>query len=270
MKPMTTWFSRNGLMSCREICGGLGFSALNRLGELYSDNNVNVVWEGDNHVLIQQTARYILEYSRQLKGNYNSKEEVRNLLDFLKNEEEVDFKNKNTLIRDKKDLLNLNILEKIFENRVSYLLKKSSSELNKNIDELPNVFSAWNQTQVYFLKNMSLAYGELFVFKENMKEINNSNYNKEALKTVKTMLCLWSLNLFHDNIGDFLHYFTKENLEDIKDLIMELCSELKDRVISVVDSVCVPDKLLNSPIGSRDQDIYAAFLGKLLQQKANI
>jgi len=166
--------------------------------------------------------------------------------------------------------LNLNILEKIFENRVSYLLKKSSSELNKNIDELPNVFSAWNQTQVYFLKNMSLAYGELFVFKENMKEINNSNYNKEALKTVKTMLCLWSLNLFHDNIGDFLHYFTKENLEDIKDLIMELCSELKDRVISVVDSVCVPDKLLNSPIGSRDQDIYAAFLGKLLQQKANI
>ena len=58
MKPITTWFSRNGLMSCREICGGLGFSALNRLGDLYSDNNVNVVWEGDNYVLLQQTARF--------------------------------------------------------------------------------------------------------------------------------------------------------------------------------------------------------------------
>ena len=25
IKPITSWFSRNGLMSCREICGGLGF-----------------------------------------------------------------------------------------------------------------------------------------------------------------------------------------------------------------------------------------------------
>ena len=67
IKPITTWFSRNGLMNCREICGGLGFSALNRLGSLYNDNNVNVIWEGDNYVLIQQTARYLLDTARSIK-----------------------------------------------------------------------------------------------------------------------------------------------------------------------------------------------------------
>lgn len=211
-----------------------------------------------------------MEYARQLKGKTGGKEEERNLLDFLKVDEDVDFKNKNNIIKDRRDFLNLTILEKIFEHRVRYILKKSSSELNKNIDELPNVFSAWNQTQVYYLKNLSIAYGDLFIFKENMKEINNSNYNKEALKTVKAMLCLWSLNLFCENLGEFIFYFTKENLFDMKELIMELCFELKDRVISIVDSVCIPDKLLNSPIAMRDQDMYSAFIQKLMQQRASI
>ena len=71
----------------------------------------------------------------------------------------------------------------------------------------------------------------------------------------------------YENMGDFLNYFTKENLNDIKDLILEMCSEIKGKVISVIDSVCVPDEILNSPIGMRNTEIYSAFLGKLMGEK---
>lgn len=263
MKPITTWFSRDGLMNCREICGGLGFSALSRLGELYSDNNVNVVWEGDNHVLIQQSARYILEFARQIKTL--TKDNNANMLDFLKKDEEVDFKQKNSLIKDKKDFLNLNVIEKIFEFRLRFLISQSSKELNKKIDELPDVFAAWNQTQIYYLKNMGLAYGNLFILKENIKEINNSNYNKDTIKTLKLLALLWSLNQIYENIGEFLVFFTKENINDIKDLICELCKEIKDKSISIIESVCVPDEILNSPIALKNKEIYQEFLGKLLK-----
>lgn len=269
IKPITTWFSRNGLMNCREICGGLGFSAINRLGELYSDNNVNVVWEGDNYVLLQQTARYILEFVRHLKQTSN-KDNQKNMMDFLRNNPEADFSAKNTIIKDKKDLLNINLVEKIYENRLCYLIKKSTNVLNKNIDELPNVYSAWNKSQIYYLKNMSIAYGDLFILKENIKEINNSNYNKDAIKSLKLMACLWSLNNIYENIGDFLGYFSKENLNDIKDLIMELCLEIKDKCISIIDAVCVPDEILNSPIGMKNKEIYSTFLEKLLEEKPKL
>ena len=43
------------------MLGGHGFSSFSRLGSLYDDNDVNVTWEGDNTVLIQQTAKYALD-----------------------------------------------------------------------------------------------------------------------------------------------------------------------------------------------------------------
>jgi len=45
----------------------LGFQL--KLLILYADNDVNNTWEGDNHILVQQTAKYVLDnYQRYLKG----------------------------------------------------------------------------------------------------------------------------------------------------------------------------------------------------------
>jgi acyl-CoA oxidase len=43
-----------------KVLGGIGFSEYSKLGQLTKDYDVNLTWEGDNWVLLQQTARYIL------------------------------------------------------------------------------------------------------------------------------------------------------------------------------------------------------------------
>ncbi len=49
--------------------GGHGFSAYSKMGALYSNNDVNNTWEGENHVLIQQTTKYILDaFQKSLQG----------------------------------------------------------------------------------------------------------------------------------------------------------------------------------------------------------
>ncbi len=49
--------------------GGHGFSAYSKMGALYSSNDVNNTWEGENNVLIQQTTKYILQnLQKGMKG----------------------------------------------------------------------------------------------------------------------------------------------------------------------------------------------------------
>jgi acyl-CoA oxidase len=48
------------------MLGGNGFSSYSKLGTLFNDNDINLTWEGDNHVLLQQTSKYVLEEVQQI------------------------------------------------------------------------------------------------------------------------------------------------------------------------------------------------------------
>lgn len=41
--------------------GGHGYSIYSKLATLYNDNDINNTWEGDNNVLLQQTAKFVLD-----------------------------------------------------------------------------------------------------------------------------------------------------------------------------------------------------------------
>ena len=66
MKAKTSWFAAECVRECRCMLGGNGYSSYSKLGTLYNDNDVNLTWEGDNHVLIQQTTKYVLEEARNI------------------------------------------------------------------------------------------------------------------------------------------------------------------------------------------------------------
>lgn len=61
--------STEAIRESRRMMGGHGFSAYSKMGALYSNNDVNNTWEGENNVLIQQTTKYILQnLQKAMKG----------------------------------------------------------------------------------------------------------------------------------------------------------------------------------------------------------
>jgi len=73
LKAVHTWQTMKGLQESREACGGLGYSYYSKVGLLRNDFDVNQTWEGDNNVLLQQTAKYLIDVVRdKLKGKKTS------------------------------------------------------------------------------------------------------------------------------------------------------------------------------------------------------
>lgn len=61
LKAGATWHRVKILQDCRECCGGMGFLAINRIGPMLNDMNVDVTFEGDNTVLMGQVAKPLLD-----------------------------------------------------------------------------------------------------------------------------------------------------------------------------------------------------------------
>jgi acyl-CoA oxidase len=66
MKAIGTGLAADGIEVCRRACGGHGYSALSGLPELYGSYVGTVTAEGDNFLLLLQTARYLLKSAQQV------------------------------------------------------------------------------------------------------------------------------------------------------------------------------------------------------------
>jgi acyl-CoA oxidase len=68
-KAEATWHALDTIQECREACGGAGFLAENRFGQLHADIDVYATFEGDNTVLLQLVGKRLLtQYGKRLKA----------------------------------------------------------------------------------------------------------------------------------------------------------------------------------------------------------
>ncbi|WP_210481824.1 acyl-CoA dehydrogenase [Naasia sp. SYSU D00948] len=69
VKAEATWHALDTFQECREACGGAGFLAENRFGQLKSDLDIYATFEGDNTVLLQLVGKRLLgDFGKRFKG----------------------------------------------------------------------------------------------------------------------------------------------------------------------------------------------------------
>jgi acyl-CoA oxidase len=257
LKAYSTWWANQGLETCRQCLGGHGYSAYSGFSEMLGDFAVMTTWEGDNTVLSQQLARYMI---KQLRRGIKKKKLTgfesyvansgRILSSFFTGEE---FQIEELLKAHEYVAVKL-LVET--EKRLHYLRIQHSSKTK-----------AWQECTID-LVTTAKAHCNYFInhcFVEAVKEA------PEPLKGILSHVCLLhSLVSIQQNLATLLResYLKSFHVDLIQNKIRELYRITREQAVSLVDSFNIPDVVLNSPLGRYDGDIYESYF-KVVKEAPN-
>uniref|UniRef100_A0A8C2R5G1 Acyl-coenzyme A oxidase n=1 Tax=Capra hircus TaxID=9925 RepID=A0A8C2R5G1_CAPHI len=266
-KPLASWTAQRGIQECREACGGHGYLAMNRLGDLRDDNDPNCTYEGDNNVLLQQTSSYLLGLlARRDRGGARIESPLKTV-DFL--DGYADILGRRFEGSSPEDLLDSSVPLAAYEWLVCYLLRESHQKLSQETRSGKSDFEARNDCQVYHCRPLALAFLELTVarrFHEHTHQPRVPPPLRAVLRRLSALYALWSLSQ-HTALLYRGGYFSGERAGKLMEsAILALCAQLKDDAVALVDVIAPPDFILDSPIGRADGELYKNLWTAVLQE----
>lgn len=266
-KPLASWTAQRGIQECREACGGHGYLAMNRLGDLRDDNDPNCTYEGDNNVLLQQTSSYLLGLlARRDQGGARIESPLKTV-DFL--DGYADILGRRFEGSSPEDLLDSSVPLAAYEWLVCYLLRESHQKLSQETRSGKSDFEARNDCQVYHCRPLALAFLELTVarrFHEHTHQPRVPPPLRAVLQRLSALYALWSLSQ-HTALLYRGGYFSGERAGKLMEsAILALCAQLKDDAVALVDVIAPPDFILDSPIGRADGELYKNLWTAVLQE----
>ncbi|XP_075220371.1 peroxisomal acyl-coenzyme A oxidase 3-like isoform X2 [Lycorma delicatula] len=253
-KPIAAWTVRDGIQECREACGGHGYLKVAGIGDLKNDNDPNCTYEGDNNVLVQQTSNWLLSLLSSSKNNSEVFKTPLQSVDFLAD--------MNGILKSHFSSSDITLPESLiaaYQWLVCYLLKVSQERFQKNINLGKTLFTARNDSQVYYAHSLSKAYIEHYILKIFLQFIKE-NCDEQNLQNVLLKLARlygsWCLEKHLAALYQGGYLQNSETSVLLRDNILNLCSELKTDAVALADSLAPPDFILNSALGMADGQIY--------------
>ena len=251
IKALSTWQTTETLQTCREACGGQGYLAENRIADLKADTDVFTTFEGDNTVLLQLVAKGLLtDYKHQfgelkLFGvvKYLARRTARGA---------VALNPVTTRLTDEAHLRDPEFHVDACRFRERRLLASVAGRLRDLIEDGYDTVSAFSACQDH-LVTLARAHTERVVveqFAVGAQAVDDETYGP-ALKTLADLFGLWRIE---QDRGWFLEsgYLSQNKSKAIRTLVNQICGEVRQDALALVDAFGIPDKLLGAPIGRRE------------------
>ncbi|KAF4978174.1 hypothetical protein FZEAL_5419 [Fusarium zealandicum] len=247
LKAFASTTAAEGLEVCRRACGGHGYSAFSGIGSWYADYLPAVTWEGDNYMLTQQVARYLLKSARAvLSGKAVDNSITRIFKEFIRRQ---DVGAAFDILDNDADLVDA------FAWRVSFL----TFEALKHRDEEKQ---SWNSLLIDFWR-LSTAYAQYLVVK-NFYEALQDEKTKASLEpsTLAVLHKLFELFALHYLSSHASEFFTSAatNVRQIQlartKRTLSLLEDIRPHAVRLVDSWKFPDWQLDSALGRYDGKVY--------------
>ncbi|XP_035479352.2 peroxisomal acyl-coenzyme A oxidase 3 [Scophthalmus maximus] len=265
-KPLASWAAQRGIQECREACGGHGYLAMNRLGDLRDDNDPNCTYEGDNNVLLQQTSNYLLSRLHAKRRDGVRIESPFHSVDFLDDFHKIlGTKFSATTMEECMDSA---VPLAAYKWLVCFLLEESQNRLQQQRASGKDEFEASNNSQVYYCRSLAITYIEhdcLQRFHEQTMDPDTPASLRPVLRKLCALYGLWSLSNHMTTLYQGNYLSGRKPAEFVQVAVLTLCSQLKDDAVALVDVLAPTDFILNSPIGNADGQLYKNLWSTVMQ-----
>jgi len=251
LKSFSTWNTTQTLQECRECCGGKGYLSENRIDRLKNDTDIFTTFEGDNTVLMQLVAKSRLTEFKQEFANMN----LFGAINYVTEQAKTSLTEKNPFtVRNTSEehLLDPEFQLQAFRYRERDILVSAAKRLKRHISEGMDSFDAFNVAQ-HHLVNVGFAYVERVILEKFVEQVEQT---KDAgCKTVLKKLCdLFALSQIDKNKGWYLEqdYMAGVKTKAIRKLMNQLCWDVRQEAVPLVDAFKIPESCLAAPIARRD------------------
>lgn len=245
LKSLCTELAANSIETCRRAMGGHGFGGGSGYIQLNNDYLSKPTVEGDNWMITQQTASYLLKRMQAaVAGKGKAEDEVEQAFrDWLKNEHKQHPAPFVIFQRDE-DLV------KAFHRRsrdITYRAYVDRFEKKKS----------WNDMLIQ-LRQVSHAESQsilVTIFYEAMADSNLSSTLKGHLQLQFRLFAYFTMD---SEARDFAraNAVSDEDLDALPSKMQALMAQIRPHAVRLVDSWKIPDFLLDSALGRSDGKVY--------------
>jgi acyl-CoA oxidase len=261
LKPILTWNLLNGLNEFRTAMGGLGYSKHAVIPQMIDDYHVMVTWEGENHVLIQQTGKFLLkQYFKKLSGETTNGFAS---TDYVTAEPlKWNHKLTNMAVLSSED-----VLHSLLTFRAAKALQVAFNHIQSRVGEVGD-FDAFNESTVFGLTEASIYYGELYIFRCSIAELSKRP-NDENKKFMMQLLQLFVIERVLTSGTILMGYISEEEVNFLRKARIELNNAIRFNLLKSLDYLFLEEHVVVSPFGNKDGDMYGRFISKLLGEQGN-
>lgn len=245
LKSLASYTAVEGLEMCRRACGGHGYSSFSGIGPWYADYLPTATWEGDNYMLTQQVARYLLKSARTvLKGNEPTNDTTAILANFLSRQ---DTGAAFDVLGNDSDIV------AAFAWRSAFL----TFEALKHRDEQKK---SWNSLLVDFYR-LSRAHSQYMVVKNFYEALQStsSDLDPETTGVMHKLFRLYALHTLEQEASEF-YTSSAVTVRQIQlarsSAVMKLLEDIRPHAVRLVDAWDFPDWQLDSSLGRYDGKVY--------------
>uniref|UniRef100_A0A8D0DV59 Acyl-coenzyme A oxidase n=1 Tax=Salvator merianae TaxID=96440 RepID=A0A8D0DV59_SALMN len=248
IKVIATDYCSAGVEVCRRACGGHGYSLLSGLPTLYNRLVASCTYEGENTVLLLQTARFLIKCIRMAHDGHPLPSSVA----YLSSKTSEKCK-----AQEKRDFLNPSVYIEAYRHRALRNVRSTAVKLQALIQSGVAQYEAWNRCSVQ-LAHAAVDHIHYIVVEKFVHALEDLETEAAIQRILKHLCDLFALHGIFSNTGGFVQdgYLSQEQVDMVTESYLDLLTIIRKHAVPLVDAFDFTDTNLNSALGSYDGQAY--------------
>ncbi|KAK1330812.1 hypothetical protein QTO34_008750 [Cnephaeus nilssonii] len=253
LKAFTSWTTNAAIEACRMACGGHGYSHCSGLPNIYVTFTPTCTFEGENTVMMLQTARFLMKSYDQV----HSGKLVCGMVSYLNDLPSQRIQPQQVAVWPTVvDIDSPHSLTEAYRLRAARLVEIAAKNLQTEVSHRKSKEVAWNLTSVDLVRasEAHCHYVTVKLFSEQLLKIQ-----EKSIQAVLRNLCLlYALYGISQKAGDFLqeNILTDSQVTQVHQRIKELLTVIRPDAVTLVDAFDFQDVSLGSVLGRYDGNVY--------------